>query len=153
MNRWRTVAVSAALVLPVSLMAQDDKTKGPELPQMTDEAIDTAIATLNNAMEDPKFAEDPSSVLSMPLYRFGGAILKGGQLNSEQEKRVLGYLKELKTIAPSEKERISTHIFQVQNLTIGKMAPDIVGEDLDEVPFKLSDYRGKVVVIDFWGDW
>ena len=32
-------------------------------------------------------------------------------------------------------------------------APDIIGHDLDGVPFKLSDYRGKVVVIDFWGDW
>ena len=27
------------------------------------------------------------------------------------------------------------------------------GEDIDGVPFKLSEYRGKVVVLDFWGDW
>jgi hypothetical protein len=39
------------------------------------------------------------------------------------------------------------------NLRVGKVAPDIVGVDLDDVEFKLSDYRGKVVVIDFWGDW
>ena len=39
------------------------------------------------------------------------------------------------------------------NLQVGKIAPDIVGVDLDDVEFKLSDYRGKVVVIDFWGDW
>jgi peroxiredoxin len=38
-------------------------------------------------------------------------------------------------------------------LEIGKVAPDIEGVDLDQVPFKLSDYRGKVVVLDFWGDW
>ena len=36
---------------------------------------------------------------------------------------------------------------------IGNLAPDIQGEDLDGVKFKLSDYRGKVVVLDFWGDW
>ena len=36
---------------------------------------------------------------------------------------------------------------------LGKVAPDIVGEDIDGTPMKLSDYRGKVVVIDFWGDW
>ena len=36
---------------------------------------------------------------------------------------------------------------------IGKAAPDIEGEDLDGAKFKLSDYKGKVVVIDFWGDW
>jgi peroxiredoxin len=44
-------------------------------------------------------------------------------------------------------------LFELRHLRIGKVAPDIVGEDLDGVKFKLSDYRGKVVVLDFWGDW
>jgi hypothetical protein len=44
-------------------------------------------------------------------------------------------------------------LFVVQNLSVGKVAPDIYGADLDGVAFKLSDYRGKVVVLDFWGDW
>ncbi len=35
----------------------------------------------------------------------------------------------------------------------GKPAPEITGEDLDGVPMKLSDFRGKVVVLDFWGNW
>ena len=38
-------------------------------------------------------------------------------------------------------------------LSIGKVAPEIEAEDIDGVKFKLSDYRGKVVVLDFWGDW
>jgi cytochrome oxidase Cu insertion factor (SCO1/SenC/PrrC family) len=38
-------------------------------------------------------------------------------------------------------------------LAVGKVAPDIVGEDIDGKEFKLSDYRGKVVVLDFWGNW
>ncbi len=44
-------------------------------------------------------------------------------------------------------------LFAVQHLKVGKVAPDIEGADLDGVAFKLSDYRGKVVVLDFWGDW
>ena len=36
---------------------------------------------------------------------------------------------------------------------IGRKAPEIDGEDLDGIPFKLSDYRGKVVLLDFWGFW
>ncbi|MBI3407265.1 MAG: redoxin domain-containing protein [Planctomycetes bacterium] len=44
-------------------------------------------------------------------------------------------------------------LFEIRNLRIGKTAPDIEAEDLDGAKFKLSDYRGKVVVIDFWGDW
>lgn len=44
-------------------------------------------------------------------------------------------------------------IFEIENLSIGSEAPDIQAEDLDGVAFKLSDYRGKVVVLDFWGHW
>ena len=44
-------------------------------------------------------------------------------------------------------------LFALRNLQVGKMAPDIIGKDLDEIEFKLSDYRGKVVMLDFWGDW
>jgi peroxiredoxin len=39
------------------------------------------------------------------------------------------------------------------HLAKGKVAPEIDGEDLDKKKFKLSDYRGKVVVLDFWGHW
>jgi AhpC/TSA family len=44
-------------------------------------------------------------------------------------------------------------LFEIRNLAIGQVAPEIEGEDVDGKKFKLSDYRGKVVVIDFWGDW
>jgi len=53
----------------------------------------------------------------------------------------------------SQKERAKGDLFEMHNLAIGKVAPDIEGEDVDGKKFKLSDYRGKVVVIDFWGDW
>jgi hypothetical protein len=38
-------------------------------------------------------------------------------------------------------------------LAIGQPAPEIVGHDIDGKPLKLSDYRGKVVLLDFWGNW
>lgn len=47
----------------------------------------------------------------------------------------------------------SSALFELRNLSIGCTAPDIVGNDLDGKEFKLSDYRGKVVLLDFWGDW
>lgn len=37
-----------------------------------------------------------------------------------------------------------------EGVTRGKRAPDITGEDADGVRFKLSDYQGKVVLLDFW---
>lgn len=50
-------------------------------------------------------------------------------------------------------ENAKNNLFELRNLAIGKVAPDIIGEDVDGTAMKLSDYRGKVVVIDFWGDW
>jgi peroxiredoxin len=38
-------------------------------------------------------------------------------------------------------------------LKVGDPAPEIDGTDLDGKPMKLSEFRGKVVVLDFWGDW
>ena len=44
-------------------------------------------------------------------------------------------------------------LFEWRNLVIGKVVPDIVGEDMDGSKFKLSDYRGKVVMLSFWATW
>lgn len=44
-------------------------------------------------------------------------------------------------------------LFKLRNLSLGCIAPDISGKDLDGVEFKLSEYHGKVVMLDFWGDW
>jgi thiol-disulfide isomerase/thioredoxin len=36
---------------------------------------------------------------------------------------------------------------------VGEEAPEIDGKDVEGKPLKLSEHRGKVVVIDFWGHW
>ena len=41
-------------------------------------------------------------------------------------------------------------LYTLRFLSIGKVAPDIQGEDQDGRQLKLSDYRGKVVLLDFW---
>ena len=50
-------------------------------------------------------------------------------------------------------DKIRAKQFKAERLQIGMVAPDIEGADADGVAFKLSDYRGKVVVLDFWGFW
>jgi hypothetical protein len=44
-------------------------------------------------------------------------------------------------------------LFELRNLSLGMPSPEIEGHDLDGVAFKLSDYRGKVILLDFWGNW
>ncbi len=47
-------------------------------------------------------------------------------------------------------EKARAELFQIRHLAVGKVAPDIEGEDQDGKRFRLSDYRGKVVLLDFW---
>ncbi|MFC5454803.1 peroxiredoxin family protein [Prosthecobacter fluviatilis] len=43
--------------------------------------------------------------------------------------------------------------FEMTSLQVGCEAPEIEGKDADGVNFKLSDYRGKYVIVIFWGGW
>ena len=50
-------------------------------------------------------------------------------------------------------ERADAFLFELDHLQVGKTAPDFEATDEDGKKFKLSDFRGKVTVIDFWGFW
>jgi hypothetical protein len=50
-------------------------------------------------------------------------------------------------------ELAKAELHEIRDLAIGKTAPEISGEDLEGAPIKLSEYRGKIVVLDFWGNW
>jgi peroxiredoxin len=41
----------------------------------------------------------------------------------------------------------------VKHLNIGDTAPDFAVKTLDDQPLKLSDFRGKYVLLDFWATW
>jgi len=60
---------------------------------------------------------------------------------------------DLETTYPTMFQRVKKDIYIIENLTVGKKAPDIIGKDQEGKEFKLSDYHGKVVLLDFWGIW
>jgi AhpC/TSA family len=47
-------------------------------------------------------------------------------------------------------DRVKTDLYEIRFLSVGKTAPDIEGDDQDGHRFKLSDYRGKIVLLYFW---
>ncbi len=50
-------------------------------------------------------------------------------------------------------QRAAGLLFELDHLAVGMVAPDMEALDVDGVKFKLSDFRGKVTVVDFWGYW
>jgi len=47
-------------------------------------------------------------------------------------------------------QKVKAELFEFRHLLVGKEAPDIEGVDQDGRRFKLSDYKGQVVLLDFW---
>jgi hypothetical protein len=47
-------------------------------------------------------------------------------------------------------EKAQLELDDLLHLTVGRVAPEIEGRDQDGNRFKLSDYAGKVVLLDFW---
>ena len=77
----------------------------------------------------------------------------------QQSKKSLALYKELENwpnIAetnPDLLNLVKQYLFVAEHLSVGQEAPEIIGTDHEDKEFKLSDYRGKVVLLDFWGIW
>jgi len=50
-------------------------------------------------------------------------------------------------------EKAKTELYDIRHLSLGKLAPDIEGQDQDGQQLALSDYRGKVVLLYFWQEY
>lgn len=50
-------------------------------------------------------------------------------------------------------ERAKGYLFELDHLQIGMLAPNFESIDENGQKFSVADYKGKVVVLDFWGHW
>ncbi len=50
-------------------------------------------------------------------------------------------------------QQIAGFVYEAEHLQIGMPAPEIVGTDVDGREVRLSQFRGQVVLLDFWGFW
>jgi len=50
-------------------------------------------------------------------------------------------------------EKSKSELYEIRNLTVGKTPPELEGDDQDGMHLKLSDYRGKVVLLYFWSEY
>ena len=85
------------------------------------------------------------------------AMQRGGKEGSAEAERLFERVQkdfaDVKASRGTLGEAAENSLFEIRNLAIGKVTPEIEGEDVDGKKFKLSDYRGKVVLLDFWGNW
>ena len=117
-----------------------------------DAVVDDLMATLDELLGRPETAEDFEREAGVHLWRYS-TRLASGYLTPEQDARVIEHLDGLAAEHTEHAELFENTAFMVGNLMLGKEAPNIVGNDFEDVPFELTDYRGKVVAIVFTGHW
>jgi len=140
----------------------------PDIRIETIEHLDGEVEALIDTLQtlvDPRTAPKPDSLegmqkaptdwqkdASIHFWRFQNR-LERRVLSSDQEAMVAAAMDALAVAHPEARDYIEHRRWMAQHLGIGKVAPEIVGKDLDQVEFKLSETRGKVTVLVFTGEW
>jgi hypothetical protein len=94
-----------------------------------------------------------ATVIKNRSQRRGAAPDDIKQWNKEAEELFAKVAEKLGDAAGPMKGQAEKELYELRHLAVGKNAPEIEGEDTDGKPMKLTDYRGKVVLLDFWGFW
>lgn len=106
---------------------------------------------LNTILKETK--SDPDRIAATAslarLYKGWGEPAKGDEPLARK------YLGQLIANWPNSKEatRAKGDLYELDNLRVGKEFPEFSTTDQEGKTWKLSDYRGRVVVLDFWGFW
>lgn len=129
------------------------------VPQKSRAIFNLATALHTKATFPAMLRNDPK--LAQQAGRFFGkesmdAFLATDVKNTEAEAARL-----FTTVAESDKSadpaglgtRARAALYAIEKLGIGRTAPEIAGDDVDGKSIKLSEFRGKVVMLDFWGHW
>jgi CubicO group peptidase (beta-lactamase class C family) len=106
--------------------------------------------------ERPEFAERYQRLLGEKYFRElqrKGHINLGKEIETLLEQAATKFGDVKMPYGGSVGEQAQGELFEMRHLTIGKEAADIEGRDQDGKPFKLSDYRGKVVLLYFWSEY
>lgn len=112
------------------------------------EYCDEKLAQLLDSNREP-------NTRAFALFALNEDALATAMAGTPEYKSARGKLARAISIAtkPGLKAVVQAKIDLREKLGEGAEAPDIIGVDMDGTAFKLSDYRGKIIMLDFWGDW
>jgi peroxiredoxin len=122
------------------------------VPAFEDFQISQFIATLDRLLADERNPTRWPDHARDVLWQFSRR-LQSGLLGQGQEARVLRHLGRIAAERPEAAPIIERSRRMIQQLSIGKVAPEIIGTDLEGRQFRLTDYRERVVALVFSAEW
>jgi hypothetical protein len=149
---------------PDTLQRAFDAIRGEYLKSAALEDFVPALGWMGEAVGKDKaadlmeklLAESPhDGVRAAVLVTQASAVIQGHNGNAEEIKSARAKLERVQKEFGKTRyaAQAAGMLFEEDHLQIGMQAPDFDALDQDGKPWKLSDYRGKVVVVDFWGYW
>lgn len=162
----RTLDSSRALLEEVAARSHDRQVRGRAtyaLGAFSSNLCKQATSTLKQT------AAERQEVYAEPQRRLLDRMFEGRTLTAPEQDRLLGDAREqfervvkdypdvpsadgTSRLADKAKAGLEW-VANLPGLKVGKVAPAILGEDLDGRPLDLGAYRGKVVVLCFWATW
>ena len=124
----------------------------PEAPAVSDADLSKLTAELDKKLGLERDPAKRVGAARLPLWDFARQV-QAGRLTPAQEARAVAHLKEIASAHAGGAAAAGKAAYMITSLSIGKTAPNVTGTDLDGAPLRLQDYRGKVVVLLFSGDW
>jgi len=101
-------------------------------------------------------AEHPNrSTKATALLSEAGMLLSNPASSVAEKKQGMDLLRQVATDYKDLPlaEEAANALFDLEHLQIGSKAPEIEGEDENGKKIRLSQFKGQVVVLDFWGFW
>jgi len=122
------------------------------VPALADTEVTALLQTLDKLLAAPPAGTAWREHANGVLWQFGRRV-QAGRLTKAQETRVLAHLDRIGATRADAAGAVAPVKRVVSTLAVGKVAPDIVGTDLDGKPLRLSEFRNKVVVLTFSAEW
>lgn len=100
------------------------------------------------ALQEKFIAQNPNSYFSLVALK----DMSGGSMDISKVEPLYKGLSESLRNSKEGKDFAAT-IEKERKTSVGAMAPEFVQNDVNDKPVKLSDFRGKYVLLDFWASW
>jgi peroxiredoxin len=144
------VVAGVSLTAPAAALAPAPPVRSDE--PVTEVEIARAFTELDGKLATEKDAGKWAMAARLPLWDFARQW-QTRRLTPAQETRILSRLTAIGRAHAGGPEAVSGAKYMIKALSVGRVAPDIAGQDLDGQPFRLSDYRGRIVTLIFSGNW
>ena len=133
-----------------------DKLAKPEIKKHLPSLVPVRLLNIDESFVSVIDEHPDEKVKALAVLCF--AKYCGNNNRDETCKTALAFLKKQYGDLPYENDQTfgkaaEEAFYFLTNLSVGKKAPEVAGTDADDTVFRLADYKGKVVMLRFWGDW